>query len=369
MGGVAAYAIALSIGSRGVGSGSGPEGPAEIDLLPSPGTRSSCIVDILGEPRPTLALDNGTFQANTYDVPSGTSGHVGMCYNATSGSMFSYANWTKVGTGGGWFSYPQVAYGVNEYDGSRTTYTNQSPAWTLPQSVASTVNESLWVTSEYAVRAPSPADVDGYDLSLDDFFSSGPWPEFEVGPFVEVEIFLAHNISYPFHWAHWSAPTLVNSTVSVEPWDVAYWCHGTDNGSSANISFDFSYDGQATHGLSVGVLGVNLSAMLVEVEDLMPQASCWTGPLDHFSQLHLDEEVLGSEDGALGGASFNYNWTVSLYCLHTRVATPTLAGLGCRSVSAAKVLPEGPAPGSGTASTPALGPSVPRSAPRGRSGR
>jgi hypothetical protein len=308
-----------------------PPGPAEIPVLPSAGSASSCIVDELGEPRPTLNLEYGTLQANTYDVPSGTTGHAGMCYDASTGALFSYANWSAVGSAGGWFSYPQVAYGVDEYLGARTTYTPQDPAWALPQSVATTVNESLWVTANYTLRAPPAADVDGYDLSFDNFFSQGLPPRFEAGPFVEVEILLAHNLSYPSEWLPWSTRTLVNDTVSVQPWDVAYWCHGTDNASNANISFDFSYGTQATHGLAAGTIGVNLSAILVEVEHLMPAASCWTGPLHGFSQLYLDEQDLGSEDGALGGTSFNYNWTVSAYCLTTRVWEPGSAGPSCPS--------------------------------------
>ncbi len=325
--GVGGYVALRALGPHP--SSPGASGPAEITILPSPGTRSTCIVDDIGAPRPTLALDYGMFQANTYDVPSGTSGHAGMCYGAATGALFGYANWTKVGGAGGWFSYPQVAYGVDEYLGLATTYTPQSPAWSLPQTVARTVNESLWVTATYALQGPPAADVDGYDLSFDNFFSEGLPPRFESGPFVEVEIFLAHNISYPFEWLPWTAPTLVNGTVAPHLWDIAYWCHGADNGSNANISFDFSYGGQSSHGLAAGTLGVNLSAMLAEVETLMPAASCWTGPLHGFSRLYLGEQDLGSEDGALGGTSFNYNWTVPSYCLQTRVGAPGSTGPGC----------------------------------------
>jgi len=256
-----------------------------------------------------------------------------MCYFAGNGSLYSWANWSQVGTSGGWFSYPQVAYGVANYDGNATTYTNQSPAWMLPQTVATTVNESLWVTAGYELRAPNASDVDGYDLSFDDFLSAGLPPTFETPPhpFVEIEVFLAHNISYPFKWVHWSAPTLVNGTLRSEPWDVAYWCHGTDNGTNGNVSFDFSYDGQATHGLVSGTIGVNLSAMFAETETLLPGASCWTGSAAQFPQFYLGQEDLGSEDGARGGSSFNYNWTVSSYCLHTHVASSALSDLTCRS--------------------------------------
>jgi hypothetical protein len=310
-------------------SGPGPPRPTEVDLLPSGGTASHCIVGTPGLPRTTLGLAYGELQANTYDVPTGTTGAVGMCYRAANGSLFAYANWSKVGSAGGWFSYPQVAYGVADYDGSTTTYTNQSPGWVLPQTVATTVNDSLWVTTAYSLDPPSPPDVDGYDLSLDDFLSEGLPPTYEVTPFVEVEIFLAHNISYPFTWVPWSTPTLVNATLEARPWDVAYWCHGADNGTNGNVSFDFSYDGQATHGLLAGTLGVNLSAMFAEVQTLLPDATCWTGPTHGFAGLYLGEEDLGSEDGALGGVSFDYNWTVTSYCLHTRVGIPRPAAVTC----------------------------------------
>ncbi|MGC1582472.1 MAG: hypothetical protein WA766_13380 [Candidatus Acidiferrales bacterium] len=312
-------------------SGPGKGSPSQIDLLPSPGTKSACIVGTPGVPRPTLPLDNGTFQGNTYSVPNGTVGHVGMCYSSEDGSLFAYANWSHVGAPGGWFSYPQVAYGVNDYLGEYTTYTNQSPAWELPQTVSTVVNTSLWVTASYDFNAPSPADTDGYDLSFDNFFSEGLPPTIEVPPFVEVEVFLAHNISYSFHYAHWSTDTLVNGTVSVEPWDVGYWCHGVDNGSNGNISFDFSYGGQSTRGLKQGTIGMNLSAFLAEVEAMMPSTSCWTGPSSDFSQFYLGEQDLGSEDGALAGEDFNYNWTVASYCFDTYVKSPSVANLTCSS--------------------------------------
>jgi hypothetical protein len=331
---VAVGVVAASVGGylalrTGTEPGSSRYGPTEIDLLPSERTRSGCIVGTPGVPRPIAALQYGVMQANTYSVPSGTTGHVGMCYNASSGAMFAYANWSHVGTAGGWFSYPQVAYGVDIYAGEATVYTNQSPAWALPQTVASTVNEDLWVTASYRLNPPNASDVSGYDLSFDDFFSEGLPPTLEVPPFVEVEIFLAHNISYPSDWVHWSALTLVNDSLETEPWDVGYWCHGTDNGTNGNVSFDFSYDGQATRGLVAGTLGVNLSAMLAEVEALLPGAACWTGPTHGFGGFYLGEEDLGSEDGAVGGASYNYNWTVTQYCLHTQVDPTDAAAASC----------------------------------------
>ncbi len=314
------------------GTPSGPAPPATgsaIELLPSPGTPSACIVGSPGVPRPTLALSEGVLQANTYDVPSGTSGHVGMCYDAASGSMFAYANWSRVGPAGGWFSYPQVTYGVNFWAGAESTYTNQSPLWELPQTVSEATAENVWFTTSFALRAPGPSDVTGYDLSLDEYLTESLPPVFEVGPFVEVELFLAHNISYPYHWIHWQMPTLVNSTLAIEPWDVGYWCHGTDNSSNANISFDFSYGGQSTHGLAAGELGVNLSAVMAEVESLMPGTTCWNGPTGGFGGFYWDEANLGSEDGAVGGADFNYNWTVEEYCIHALPRAASSEDLAC----------------------------------------
>jgi hypothetical protein len=112
---------------------------------------------------------------------------------------------------------------------------------------------------------------------------------------------------------------------------VAYYFHGTNNGSNSFVSFDFSYGGQATHGLDEGTVGVNLSALLVEVGTLLPGARCWTGPTSGFGGFYLGEEDLGSEDGAVGGTSFNYTWTVSSYCLHTHVGRALASGVACRS--------------------------------------
>jgi hypothetical protein len=302
-----------------------------IDLLPSVGTHSYCISGDPGVPRPVYPLDDAVLQANTYNVPSGTTGHVGMCYDAATGAMLGYANWSKVGSAGGWFSYPQITYGVNFWYGPYTTYTNESSLWTLPQTVAAVTNESVWFTANYALHAPPSANTTGYDLSFD-FFLMQPVPSYyQVGPFVEVEIFLAHNVSYPFQWIPWSSPTLVNGTVAPVPWDVAYWCHGPtpNNGSNENVSFDFSLDGQSTHGLASGQVGIDLSAILEEVEGLMPSVSCWQGPVHGFSSFHLDEANLGSEDGAIGGASYAYNWTVDDECIHANVTAPSTTTTSC----------------------------------------
>ncbi len=372
-----AVVVVIAVGSIGgvlawrswAPAGPSSYGPTQIDLLPSEGTRSSCLVGTPGAPRPILDLRYGALQANTYSVPAGTIGHVGMCYDDSNGSLFGYANWSTVGAGGGWFSYPQVAYGVDLYAGDATVYTNQSPAWTLPQTVAATIKEDLWVTTTYSLRAPSPSNVTGYDLSLDDFLSEGLPPTLDVPPFVEVEIFLAHNISYPFDWVRWSAPTLVNGTVVAEPWDVAYWCHGTDNGTNGNVSFDFSLGGQATHGLAAGTVGVNLSAILSEVAALMPGASCWTGPTHGFAGFYLGQEDLGSEDGAIGGASYNYNWTVTRYCLNTLAnparegAADVVCGPAAPVATAARVPLGAPDPGAVVNATPSRRATP---APRGR---
>ncbi len=252
-----------------------------------------------------------------------------MCYNASPGSLFAYANWSKVGSAGGWFSYPQVTYGVNSWDGVHSTYTNQSPAWTLPQSVSQIVSESIWTVVNFSFLPPPSNMTSGYDFSLDDFFTGTLPPEFEEGPFVEVMVWFAHHITYPASFSHWSAPTLVNSTLSVQPWDVGEWCHGVDNSSNANVSFDYSYAGQSSSGTNSGTVGVNLSLILADVVQRMPSITCWTGPTHGFANFYLDEANLGSEDGALGGADFNYNWTVSSYCLDTDVRNATVTGLEC----------------------------------------
>jgi hypothetical protein len=328
--GAAFYLFELRPSSTPSGSpGPGPGSAGQIDLLPSPGTRSACIVGTPGVPRPVYPLDFGTYQGNTYSVPAGTVGHVGMCYGAQSGALFAYANWSHVGGNGGWFSYPQLTYGVANWAGADSTYTNQSAAWILPQQVSQIAGEGIWTVLNYSFHAPPADATGGYDFSLDDFFTDTLPPEFQQGPFVEVMVWFAHHITYPNSFVHWAAPTLVNSTVSLEPWDVGYWCHGVDNGSSANVSFDFSYDGQATSGTSAGTLGVNLSLILSEVEHLMPSVSCWTGPTSGFSNFYLDEANLGSEDGALGGADFNYNWTVTQYCFQTHVTNASTSDLDC----------------------------------------
>jgi hypothetical protein len=351
-----------------------PPSPSnEVQVLPSKATSPGCIVGTPGVPRPTFQLQNGTLQANTYNVPSGTIGHVGMCYGGD-GSLFGYANWSHVGSAGGWFSYPQVTDGVNFWDGAYSSYTPQSSLWAVPTTVSSVVGSDLWVTTNYSFRAPNASVTDGYDLSLDDFFTEHESPEFEIGasdPFVEVMVWFAHHITYPNHFLSWSTSTLVNSTVSVEPWSVGYWCHGAGNSTNANMSFDFSFEGQSSSGLSAATVGVNLSAILSEVEQLMPAVSCWSGPTGGFSSFYLEEANLGSEDGALGGTSYNYNWTIYQYCFHVGVGAPRSDNLSCRPPSSSTTVFALPAPYSGficrRSETSPAGPPV-RIAP-GRSAR
>ena len=199
--------------------------------------------------------------------------------------------------------------------GVHSTYTNQSARWALPQTVAATVSDDLWTTVNYSFAPPNASDVDGYDYSIDDFFTETVPPVFEHGPFVEVMVWFAHHIIYPPHFLHWSAPTFVNGTVSIRPWQVAYWCHGAANGTNANVSFDFAYGNPTSLGVNAGTVGVNISGVLSEVEALMPSVMCWTGPTGGFAQFHLDEANLGSEDGAVAGSDYNYNWTVDQYLL------------------------------------------------------
>jgi hypothetical protein len=251
-----------------------------------------------------------------------------MCYDPASGSMFAYTNWSHV-SATGWYSYPSVVYGVNEWNGAHSTNTSQSPAWVLPRSVGSAVNGSLWVVVNYSVHPPNASDTDGYDFSLDDFFTGRQPPVFEVGPFVEVMVWFSHHITYPATFSPFTAPTLVNGTLTDAPWSVADWCHGPDNSTNDNVSFDFSYGGQGTSGLPAGTIGVNLSLFLAHVEQMMPSVSCWEGPTTQFSTFYLDEANLGSEDGALAGSDFNYNWTVHDYCFVTQVRDPGAVDLAC----------------------------------------
>jgi hypothetical protein len=126
-------------------------------------------------------------------------------------------------------------------------------------------------------------------------------------------------------------PTLVNGVLASVPWDVGWWCHGPtpNNGSNDNVSFDLSLEGQATHGVADGEVGVNVSAELAEVDALMPSVTCWQGPTHGFSGFHLQEANLGSEDGSIGNASYSYNWTVDDYCFHEGVGVPTVSAVTC----------------------------------------
>lgn len=316
--------------------GAPPPRTGPIDLLPSNGTASQCAIGNSSVLNATSALQVGSLEASTFNVPKNTTGQDGVCYNASNGSVLGYSNFSEVGggvvkDGGSWFSYPEVTYGVDQWAGAYTTYTNQLPPWTLPQTVADVAGEDVWFTTSYSIQPPPSSNVTGYDLSFDDFFSQSLPPEFEMGPFVEVLILLDHNLSSSFFtWTNWSTPTLVNSSLSVQPWSVGDWCHHRSSSEpNGTLTFDFSFGSQATHGMAVGTLGVNLSAVLGEVLQMMPSVTCWTGPTDGFSSFYMDQANLGAEAGALVGDGLDYNWTLSDYCIHVVRGAPTAGNTSC----------------------------------------
>jgi hypothetical protein len=323
-----------------------------VHILPSSGTKSQCISQAPSQPEALLPLQYGVLQTNVYAPPNGTAGSVGMCYDAGSGSLSNFVNWSAVGGKGGWFSYPQVVYGVNQFEGPTDTYTGQLPNWMLPQSEASIARGGVWVTSSYDYNEPSGNTSTGDDISFDNYLTPGSTPTWKTQPWVEVLILLDHEIwSYPSAWANWSMPTLVNSTISVEPWAIGYWCHGAKNGTNGNITFDFSYGGspRVVRGLAEGTLGVNLSAVLDEVDAMLPSASCWSGTSSTFPTFNLGQEVYGAEAGVHTNSSFTFNWTISQYCIHVDVETPSPANVSCDASDATTVVGgSGPAGALGT---------------------
>ncbi|MCI4344892.1 MAG: hypothetical protein L3J87_04640, partial [Thermoplasmata archaeon] len=148
-----------------------PPFTGEIDILPAAGIAPGCVVATPGAGVPTKSLDNGSLEANTFSVPAGTSGSVGLCYNANDGSVLNYVNWSQVGGSGGWFSYPEISYGVEAWGGSATTYTPQSSHWSLPATVASVVGSNVWGTVSYSYHPPNPSVARGNDYSFDDFLT------------------------------------------------------------------------------------------------------------------------------------------------------------------------------------------------------
>jgi hypothetical protein len=330
--------ISLSgpVGSAALPAGSVHAHAQVIRILPSEDTPSKCVTQSAKKENHQSRLHNGTLETNVYAAPHGTVGQAGLCYDAATGGLLGYVNWSHVGGKGGWFSYPEIAYGVDEY-GPNDTYTHQSSKWTLPESVAAAVNKSLWVTASYDYHPPPASQASGDDLSFDNYFSEGLPPSFENGtPWVELLVLLAHKVwSYPSEWFAWNTTTLVNSTVVNATWDIGWWCHGSGNTSSPSVTFDFSYGGspRTTVGAPQGTLGVNLSAVMVELESLLPHAACWTGNADPFSSFYLGQEVFGAEAGVHTNGSFEYNWTISSYCLHVGVLDPTEATLVCPGLS------------------------------------
>jgi len=329
---LAGVGLSYSKGWIGGGSHSALSDSNLVQIIPSPGTKSQCITQTPDGPEALLPLQYGVLQTNVYSAPNGTLGQVGMCYNAPTGSLYNYVNWSQVGGKGGWFSYPQIVYGVNQFEGSTDSYTGQGPSWVLPQSEAAVVDDDVWVTSTYNYSEPTGNTSTGDDISFDNYLTPGQTPTWKVHPWVEVLILLDHEIwSNPSNWTNWTMPTMVDSSVSVQPWAIGYWCHGKDNGTNANITFDFSYGGspRLVGGLASGTLGVNLSAVLDEVATMLRTASCWTGDSSTFPTFYLGQEVYGAEAGVHTNSSFAFSWTIDQYCIHVDVVTPSAANVSC----------------------------------------
>jgi hypothetical protein len=329
---LAGVGFSLRAGLIGGGSHTDSASSNIVSILPSTGTRSGCVTQGPNSTEGQLSLQNGVLQTNVYAAPNGTTGSVGMCYDASTGDLFNYVNWSHVGGKGGWFSYPQIVYGVNEFEGSTDSYTGQGADWVLPQSAAAVVHDGVWVTTKYDYNQPTGNTSTGDDISFDNYLTPGQPPTWKVHPWVEVLVLLDHEIwSDPANWANWSMPTLVNSALTAEPWAIGYWCHGLHNGSNGNITFDFSYGGspRLVGGLAAGTIGVNLSAVLAEVEDMLPSASCWTGNSSEFPSFYLGQEVFGAEAGVHTNSSFGFNWTDSEYCIRVDVVSPSPNNVTC----------------------------------------
>jgi hypothetical protein len=337
---LAGLGVSYSNGWIGGGSHAALSDTDLVQVLPSSGTKSACITQAPDGPEGFLPLQDGALQTNVYSAPNGTDGAVGMCYDAATGALFNYVNWSKVGHPGGWFSYPQVVYGVDQFEGPTDSYTGQGPNWVLPQSEATVVHHDVWVTSSYDYNEPTGNTSTGDDISFDNYLTPGATPTWKVQPWVEVLVLLDHEIwSSPSVWANWSMPTLVDSTLSTEPWAIGYWCHGKSNSSNGNITFDFSYGGspRLVGGLADGTLGVNLSAVIEEVATILPSASCWTGNSSAFSTFNLGQEVYGAEAGVHTNSSFGFNWTIDQYCIHVDVETPSPSNVSCSVAGAESI--------------------------------
>jgi len=316
-----------------------PPRAATVTIVPPVGgAPETCANGTPSNPFPVSFLPYGYETPNLFGLGSGSAGLDNICYTGgTAGAVSNDVNFSNVGGAEGVLGFPHVEYGQDLWGGSPG---NMSPGFQLPEPVSNATNSSLWLTNSYSINDSLGSAA--YDYVWDNFLSSYiPNPGNVSGPTnysLEVMLWMSTGLEgSPFTYFPYegtaSLPTMVNATLSDQPWDFSHFCQGADNNELTVLYF---YNGTGDAMNATGrAFGVNFSAVLLNINQMIRAngISCWGYANDNDVNLYLDDLNLGSEfltpfpSSYYGQAIFN--WTLSSMCFAFPEGVPTVANVSC----------------------------------------
>jgi len=321
--------------------GSPPPSTTVTVVPPAGGAPETCANGTPANPFPVSFLPHGYLTPNLFGLGAGSSGLDDICYTGGRGGVVSNnVNFSSVGGAQGVVGFPHVEYGQDLWGGSPGS---MSPGFVLPEPVSNATNSSLWLTNSYAVNDSRGAAA--YDYVWDNFLSSYvPNPGNTSGPTnysMEVMLWMSTGLEgspfvyFPYEGTT-SLPTLINATLSDQPWDFSHFCQGTDN-SELTVLYFYNGTGGAMN-TSSRTFGVNFSAVLLNInQEIRANAiSCWGYPNNNDVHLYLDDLNLGSEfltpfpSPYYGQAMFD--WTLSSMCFTFPEGVATVTNVSCAPV-------------------------------------
>jgi PKD repeat protein len=324
---------------NGTVESAGTARPSTVTIVPATiGAPETCANGTPSNPFPVSFLPTGYETPNLFGLGSGSQGLDDVCYTGgTAGEVSNEVNFSNVGGAEGVLGFPHVEYGQDLWGGSPG---NMSPGFELPEPVSSATNSSLWLTNTYSINDSRGSAA--YDYVWDNFLSSYiPNPGNVSGPTnysLEVMLWMSTGLEgSPFTYFPYegtaSLPTMVNTTLSNQPWDFSHFCQGTNN-NELTVLYFYNGTGGAMNA-SGRTLGVNFSAVLFNLNQMIRAngITCWSYPNNNDAKMYLDDLNLGSEfltpfpSPYYGQAIFN--WTLSSMCFTFPEGTPTVGSVSC----------------------------------------
>jgi hypothetical protein len=309
--------------------------PTQVAIVPAVSdVAKTCAIGTPADPYPTEQLPYGYEAPDLWGLGSGSVGVDTLCYaGGTSGVVTNVADFTDVGGASGVLAFPHLEYGQDLWGGSPGT---MAEGFDLPETVADATHQPMWLTNTYSIHDVGSA---AYDYVWDNFLSTyEATPTNYSGPGnYSLEVMLWMSTGYegsPFAYhpidASTRLPTLINSTLSEQPWEFSYFCQGYRDHELTALFFYNGTDGGI--GVSSRTVGVSFSAALLALNKMIAASkeSCWSYPANSDGKLYLDNLNLGSEfltpypSPYFGTAVFN--WTMSSMCFRFPPADHVTAG-------------------------------------------